>query len=62
MNSEAFTLFLERISGILSYNPAEPMIFSSGLFLWLFAAFMLVYAALKHADTARILFVTCFSY
>ncbi len=53
---------LDNLWRILSYDASEPMIFSSGVFLWLFAAFLLVYMALERRDTARILFVTCFSY
>lgn len=62
MSHEWTAQICDRVLELLSYNPAEPMIFSSGVFLWLFAAFMLVYAALRRADTARIIFVTCFSY
>ena len=54
--------FLQRLLSLLSYNSAEPMIFSSGVFLWLFAAFIAIYVALRSHDTARIIFVTCFSY
>ena len=53
---------LQRLFHLLSYNSAEPMIFSSGVFLWLFAAFIAIYVALRSHDTARIIFVTCFSY
>lgn len=53
---------LDNLWRILSYDASEPMIFSSGVFLWLFAAFLLVYMALERRNTARILFVTCFSY
>lgn len=51
-----------RLKDVLAYDPQAPIIFSSGLFLWLFAAFMLVYVFLQHKYTARILFVTLFSY
>lgn len=51
-----------RLKEVLLYNPQEPMIFSTGIFLWLFAAFMLVYVLLQRRYTARILFVTLFSY
>ena len=44
------------------YNQQEPLIFSSGFFLFLFAAFAAVYVALRRADTLRIIFVTLFSY
>ncbi|MBO7609865.1 MAG: MBOAT family protein [Muribaculaceae bacterium] len=51
-----------RIAEQFVYDPQSPMIFSSGIFLWLAAAFLIVYAILHRADTLRILFVTCFSY
>lgn len=38
------------------------MIFSSGIFLWLFAAFIVVYLLLQRRTTARLMFVTLFSY
>lgn len=38
------------------------MLFSSGLFLWLFAAFILVYFLLRRQTVARLCFVTLFSY
>lgn len=38
------------------------MIFSSGIFLFLFLGFTLIYNVLGKADTLRILFVTLFSY
>lgn len=44
------------------YDPKSPMIFSSGIFLWLFTAFVIIYALLKKKDMARIAFVTLFSY
>ena len=50
------------VLGELTYNPKSPMIFSSGLFLWLFAIFSLIYFCLRRTDTIRILFVTLFSY
>ena len=46
----------------LQYNADEPLIFSSALFLFLFAGFSIVYALLQRQTTARILFVTLFSY
>ena len=46
----------------LSYDAAAPMIFSSGVFLWLFAAFIIVYAALHRHTSARLMFVALFSY
>jgi D-alanyl-lipoteichoic acid acyltransferase DltB (MBOAT superfamily) len=50
------------VLGELAYNPKSPMIFSSGLFLWLFAIFSLIYFCLCRTAFIRILFVTLFSY
>ena len=55
-------LDLNRILRVLSYDPTSPMIFSSGVFLWLFLFFIVIYYGLKNKDTPRILFVTLFSY
>jgi len=52
----------QAIAEQLRYDPSSPMIFSSGVFMWLFAAFIIVYALLSRATTARLLFVTAFSY
>ena len=51
-----------KIAEVLTYQSDKPMIFSSGLFLFLFLGFSLVYALLRKKDTARILFVILFSY
>ena len=37
-----------RLLEAFKYNPDAPMIFSSGIFLWLFAAFMVIYTLLQH--------------
>ena len=36
-----------RLLEAFKYNPDAPMIFSSGIFLWLFAAFMVIYTLLQ---------------
>lgn len=51
-----------KIAGLLEYQPDAPMIFNSGIFLYLFLGFSLVYMLLSRKDTLRILFVTLFSY
>lgn len=51
-----------RVADQFTYNPQEPLIFSSGFFLFLFLAFSAVYISLRKANTLRILFVTLFSY
>ena len=53
---------IDRLGEQFVYNPAAPMIFSSGFFLWLFAGFMVIYTLLEKKDNARILFVILFSY
>ncbi len=52
----------KKLADVLTYDPQQPMIFSSGLFLWLFLGFSLVYLLLQRKTTARLLFVSLFSY
>lgn len=53
---------LSLLPGLFTYSPDSPMIFSSGFFLWLFLAFVWVYLLLRKQTTARLVFVTLFSY
>ena len=53
---------IHRVTDLLTYNPNEPLIFSTGLFLMLFLGFAFVYMCLQRRLTARLLFVTAFSY
>ena len=53
---------MDRVVQVLTYDPTQPMIFSSGLFLFLFLGFSAVYVLLQRTTTARLLFVTAFSY
>lgn len=62
MNTLLPEIDLEKLYHIFEYDRANPMIFSSGLFLWVFLGFITIYALLKKQDTLRILFVTLFSY
>jgi len=52
---------INRIFSLLSYNVDEPLIFSSGLFLFLFCSFMFVYSLIHKNQRIKILFVTAFS-
>ena len=52
----------DKLRDIFIYDPQAPMIFSSGVFLWFFAGFIIIYSLLKKLNTPRILFVTLFSY
>ena len=50
-----------KLTELLSYNSSSPLIFSSGLFLYLFVAFLLGYRLLRNTMTLRILYVAAFS-
>ena len=53
---------MENILNVLTYDAEQPMIFSSGTFLWLFLGFTFIYMLLQKKMTARLVFVTLFSY
>ena len=50
-----------KILELLSYDATSPLIFSSGLFLYLFLAFFALYLALRKTTSLRILYVVAFS-
>ena len=52
---------VDKTLGLLSYDAAKPLIFSSGLFLFLFTGFLIFYALLRHDAPARIAYVILFS-
>src|SRR5665647_3912275 len=52
---------LSRIWQQLIYNPKEPLLFSSGLFIFLFTGFMYVYFIVYKHHRAKTIFVTLFS-
>ncbi len=51
----------ERLTALLVYDSTSPLIFSSGLFLFLFAGFLLLYGTMRRAPMARIVYVILFS-
>ena len=53
---------IERLIELLTYHSDDPLIFSTSLFLFLFLGFTLVYFLLEKKLTARLVFVTLFSY
>ncbi len=53
--------FFGKLASLFVYDATQPLIFSSGLFLFLFAAFMMVYSALRNRTNLRILYVIAFS-
>lgn len=52
---------MDKILQILEYNPAEPLIFTSGLFLFLFVAFAFFYSFMRNTVRLRVIYVTLFS-
>ncbi len=52
---------LSNLLDLLKYNPAEPLLFTSGLFLFLFLGFTCFYGFMHRAVTLRIVYVTLFS-
>lgn len=52
---------LSNLLDLLRYNPDEPLIFTSGLFLFLFLGFTFFYGFMRKTVTLRIVYVTLFS-
>ncbi|MCM1521960.1 MAG: MBOAT family protein [Muribaculaceae bacterium] len=52
---------LGKVAEVLTYDPARPLLFNTGLFLLLFAGFVIVYRALRPYRTLRMLFTILFS-
>lgn len=52
---------LSNLFELLKYNPEEPLLFTSGLFLFLFLGFTFLYGFMRRTVTLRIVYVTLFS-
>ncbi|KQS47313.1 MAG: MBOAT family protein [Flavobacterium lindanitolerans] len=52
---------LEQVKGWFIYNPKEPLLFNTGLFLGMFLIFYLVYAFLRKTFYLRLVYVILFS-
>ena len=52
---------LTKIGELLNYSPGNPLMFNSGLFLFLFLFFLIVYRLLYRNDMGRMIFVILFS-
>lgn len=50
-----------KLLGLLKYDPSAPLIFSSGLFLFLFSAFTLFYGFMRRKVMLRTIYVLLFS-
>jgi len=56
-----FTIDIHKLLDQFLYNPDEPLIFSSGMFLLLFTAFVWIYIVLSNTQKPKLIFVTLFS-
>ncbi|GHV51914.1 alginate O-acetyltransferase [Bacteroidia bacterium] len=52
---------MDKLRELLTYQPDAPMLFSSGLFFFLFIGFILLYMPLRKHLLARIIYVSLFS-
>lgn len=52
---------IDRLVNLFIYNSHQPLLFNTGLFVMLFAVFMVIYRALKPWRTVRMLFTILFS-
>lgn len=51
----------DKLSGVLAYDSASPLLFNTGLFLLLFVAFIGIYRLLRGSRTVKMVFVILFS-
>lgn len=56
-----FPIDIHKLRQLFLYNAEEPLIFNSGLFLFLFTAFLSVYISLSKTHRPKLVFVTLFS-
>lgn len=54
-------LDFSKLGDVLTYHHNAPILFSSGLFFFLFIGFLMIYMSLKRHLAARIIYVTLFS-
>lgn len=57
-----FPFDIHKIAELLKYNPDEPLLFNSGLFLFLFTGFLWLYIALSPTQKPKLVFVILFSW
>ena len=57
-----FQLDLDKVLSLLTYNPKEPLIFSTGLFLFMFMGFITVFYMVHKKHDLKLVYVTLFSY
>jgi D-alanyl-lipoteichoic acid acyltransferase DltB (MBOAT superfamily) len=62
MNWTNLQVNVEQITQQLIYDPKTPMLFNTGLFLWVFLFFMGFYQFFKQESKSRIIYIIAFSY
>ncbi len=62
MNWTSLQLSAEQIFQQLIYDPKFPMLFNTGLFLWVFLFFMYFYRMIRQNTNIRTLYIIAFSY
>ena len=60
-SSENISLFFSNLGNLLKYDPSAPMLFSSGIFWFIFIIFLPIYVLLKNSRAKMVLFVVGFS-
>lgn len=58
---EKLNIDLDKVERLLSYDPSQPLLFNTGLFLIMFAVFAAVYRLLRPWRAARMVFTILFS-
>lgn len=61
MNNIFDNINLSKIGELLTYTPGHPLMFNSGLFMFLFLGFLIIYRAIYNMPRARMIFVILFS-
>lgn len=56
-----FPIDIHKLKELFLYNPEEPLIFNSGVFLFLFTGFLWIYVSLSKTHKPKLIFVTLFS-
>ena len=52
---------LNKLLGLFAYDPNEPLLFGSGLFLFAFLGFLFIYQLIYRRGALRVIYVTLFS-
>lgn len=63
--NETMTMWMidwHRLGSQLMYMPKQPLLFNTGLFLFLFTAFLLFYTLLRRHTVVKVIYVIAFSY